>query len=89
MKGREPPSPFQQEQDEWQREMWKTVALSIGEWLTDSQINLDRPVRSLKKGELLGMAWAAIGAWNDLRQARLRELEAAPDPRQPTLPGVA
>jgi hypothetical protein len=82
-------SPFQREQDEWQRKMWDTVALAIGQWLTDAQINLGRPIRSLKKTELLGMAWAAIGTYNELRAARLHELEAAPDPRRSTLPGAA
>jgi hypothetical protein len=68
--------------------MWEEVARSMGQWLTDARINLNRPVRSLKQTELLGMAWAAVGAWNDLRAARLRQLEAAPDPRQPILPGA-
>jgi hypothetical protein len=68
--------------------MWEEIARSIGQWLTEAQINLNRPIGSLKQNELLGMGWAAIGAWNDLRAKRLRELEAAPDPRQLTLPGA-
>jgi hypothetical protein len=68
--------------------MWEEAALAIGQWLTDAQINLNRPIGSLKQNELLGMAWSAVGAWNDLRAARLRQLEAMPDPRQLTLPGV-
>jgi hypothetical protein len=68
--------------------MWEEVARSMGQWLKDSQINLGRPIGSLKQNELLGMAWAAVGTYNDLRAARLRELEAAPDPRQLTLPGA-
>jgi hypothetical protein len=89
VKRREEPSPFQQEQDQWERKMWEAVALSVGQWLTDSEINLSRPIRSLKQTELLGLAWAAIGTWNDLRAARLRQLEAMPDPRRPILPDAA
>jgi hypothetical protein len=89
VKGRETPSPFQLEQDEWQQMMWEEVALSVGQWLTDAQINLSRPIRSLKQRELLGMAWAAIGTYHELRTRRLRQLEAAPDPRRPTLPDAA
>jgi hypothetical protein len=86
MRGRKEPP---REQDEWQKKMWESVALAIGQWLTDAEIDLGRPIRSLKQTELLGMAWAAIGTWNDLKTARLRQLEAAPDPRQPTLLDVA
>ena len=68
--------------------MCNTVALSIGGWLADSQINLSRPIRSLKQDELLGMAWVAIGTYNDLRVQRAQELENAPDPRQLILPGI-
>jgi len=85
VRGRETPSPFQQEQDEWQRKMWETVALSMGRWLTDAQTDLGRPIRSLKKEELLGMACAAIGTYHELRTERLRQLEAAPDPRRSIL----
>jgi len=82
VRGRESPSPFQSEQDKWQQEMWNTVAMAIGEWLTDAQINLNRPIRSLRREQLLGMAWAVIGTYNDLRAQRARELENVPDPRQ-------
>lgn len=85
---RKNPSPFQSEQDQWQQQMCNTVALSIGGWLADSQINLSRPIRSLKHDELLGMAWVAIGTYNDLRVQRAQELENAPDPRQLILPGI-
>jgi hypothetical protein len=89
MRGRETASPFQQEQDEWQRKMWEEVALSVGRWLTDAQVDLSRPIRSLKQRELLGMAWAAIAAYHELRARRLRQLEATPDPRRSTLPDAA
>jgi len=86
MRGRESPSPFQCEQDQWQEHMWNKVALAISEWLTENQIDLNRPIASLKKRELLGMAWAAVGTYSDARVQRARELENAPDPRQLTLP---
>jgi len=66
-------------------DVYNTVALSIGGWLADSQINLSR---QLKHDEPLGMAWVAIGTYNDLRVQRAQELENAPDPRQLILPGI-
>jgi hypothetical protein len=69
--------------------MWEGVALAIGRWLTDAEINLSRPLRSLKRTELLGMGWAAIAAYHELRRQRLRQLERALDPRHPTLPDAA
>jgi hypothetical protein len=66
--------------------MWEVVTMAVGQWLTDSGINLSRPIRSLAKEELLGISWAAVGTYNDLRVQRARELENAPDPRQLILP---
>jgi len=86
---RKNPSPFQSEQDQWQQQMWDAVAMAIGSWLTDSEINLGRPIRSQRREELLGMAWAGIGTRNDLRVQRARELENGPGPRQLTLPGIS
>ena len=80
MRGRAAPSPFQREQDEWQRQMWDAVAMAIGQWLTDSQINLNRPIRSLTRNELLGIGSAAIGMYNDLRAERGQQLASRPEP---------
>jgi hypothetical protein len=67
--------------------MWETTGLAIGQWLTDGQINLNRPIRSLSRDELTGMAWAAIGAYNDLRASSCQEIaNNAADPRQLELP---
>jgi hypothetical protein len=63
--------------------MWERVGLAIGQWLTDAQINLSRPIQSLKREELLGMGWAAVGAYNRARTSREREMtNTAADPRQ-------
>jgi hypothetical protein len=74
------PSPFRQEQDEWDRQLWKATGLAIGKWLTDSEINLGRPIRSLTQAELTAMAWAAITTYQDMRQRRERELTGRSDP---------
>jgi hypothetical protein len=90
MKSRPPLSAYQREQDEWQTQMWDQCTQAIGGWLLDAQIDLRRPLRSLKHPELAAMAVAAIGTYNDQREARRQEeakrrqarrrLEA--DPRQ-------
>ena len=59
-----------------------SVAMAIGQWLTDSGLNLNRPIRSLTKEELLGIAWEAIGQYNDCgRSWRSRGLRP-PQPRR-------
>jgi len=72
--------PYRQEQDEWNRQLWRTISLAIGEWLTDSQMNLNRPIRSLTLDELNGMAWTAIGTYNDMLEQRARQLKGRRDP---------
>ena len=49
------------------------------QWLTDCGINLSRPIRSLTRQELLGISWAAIGTYNDLRAERTQQLAGRPD----------
>jgi hypothetical protein len=56
-----------------------SVAMAIGQWLTDSGLNLNRPIRSLTKEEVLGIAWEAIGMYNDLRAERAQQLASRPD----------
>jgi hypothetical protein len=54
--------------------MWEAAGLAIGIWLTDSGMNLDRPIRSLTSENLQGMAWAAVGAYVDHRASRGQEI---------------
>ena len=67
------PSPYRQEQDEWDRQLWKATGLAIGRWLLDANINLSRPIASLTGAELTGMSWAAIASYHKLRQQRASE----------------
>jgi len=59
--------------------MWAAVVMAVGQWLTGSGINLSRPVRSLTRQELLGISWAAIGMYNDLRAERAQQPASRPD----------
>jgi len=79
VRGRAGPSPFQREQDEWQQRMWEAVARAVGQWLTDSGINLSWPIRSLTREGLLGISWAAVGMYIDLRAERAQQLASRPD----------
>jgi hypothetical protein len=76
-------SPFRQEQDEWDRRLWKATGLAIGQWLIDARINLSRPIQSLTAAELTGMSWAAVGEYLNRRQQRELELRSRPDPLLP------
>jgi hypothetical protein len=67
--------------------MWEAVGLAIGQWLTDAQINLERPIRSLSRDQLMGMGWAAVRTYVDLRLSKEREIAStATDPNQLELP---
>lgn len=57
--------------------------MAIGQWLIDDGKNLGRPIASLRIEELEGMAWAAIGAWQEMREQRRQELNAPPAPTDP------
>jgi hypothetical protein len=85
----EPQSATRQEQDEWDRKLWRETGLAIGQWLIDAKINLNRPLQSLTLIELQGMSWAAIGVYNDLRAQREREEEGRSDPLSPDSPTVS
>jgi hypothetical protein len=78
------PSPYQQVQDEWQRRLWRTAGLAIGQWL-EERGRLHQPIRSLQLNELEGMAWSAISAWLAVRETRRIELNLLPAPTDPRL----
>lgn len=60
--------------------MWKTTGLAIGKWLTDGEVNLSRPIRSLTQAELTGMSAAAVAAYQKCCSARERDLKDRRDP---------
>jgi hypothetical protein len=57
--------------------------MTAGQWLIENGTNLNRSIRSLTRQELLGMAWAIIGKYNDLRAER-EQLEAQRVPSETT-----
>ena len=77
-------TPYQTEQDAWQRQLWRECGLAIGRWL-EQRGRLDQPIAALQLRELEGMAWACIARYTDLREARHIELSLAPhgDPLKP------
>ncbi len=76
-------SALRQEQEAWDRELWAATGLAIGKWLTDGNIDLRRPIRSLTLAELTGMSAAAVATYQKRCSARERDLK---DHRGPLLP---
>jgi hypothetical protein len=81
-----PPTAYQREQDAWQRQLIRAVANAIGDWLTQSGRNLNKPIASLKIEELEGMGVAACSAYTEMRERRQRQ-EAAERSATPLLDG--
>lgn len=77
-------TPYQREQDAWQRQLWRECGLAIGRWL-EQRGRLDQPIAVLQLRELEGMAWACVARYGDIREARRAELNLAPhgDPLKP------
>jgi hypothetical protein len=71
-------TPYQQAQNEWQKELWDACGAAIGRWL-EERGNLHQPIASLCSDELVGIAWAVVAEYTDRREAKRKELGAQLD----------
>lgn len=68
--------------DRFTAQLFDEAGMAIGAWL-EERGNLNKPIASLERYELAGMAWAAISKYQDLREEKRRELCLGSPPGDP------
>lgn len=71
--------------DKFTAHLFDEAGLAIGRWL-EERGDLHKPIQTLERYELAGMAWAAISKYQDLREERRRELCLGGPPGDPLDP---
>lgn len=71
--------------DKFTAQLFDEAGLAIGRWL-EQRGNLHKPIASLERYELAGIAWAAISKYQDLREERRKQLCLGNPPGDPLEP---